>query len=360
MSVHEIFGERPDYPPHDVDDQATYWMTMLGSDRCTPAQRRSFAHWLDDRPENRVAFDNLATIVDGAELVAEDPLIRALRRDALGHGLPKPFWIRQRSKLSVAAVGFAAALLMVALVQWGTSPFEASPSDVTYTVESDSNLNATLLTTQIGEQLTRQLDDGSTIELNTDSEVRYELADNQRSIYLLRGQAVFDVAHDPSRPFVVFAGDRRVTALGTLFEVRMDSASTRVTLLEGKVRVDEIALTDEIDTTKPAKSFELKPGERFVSVDEVMSTVPATVIETDLSWREGRHSFKDAKLSDIVAEMNRYTNRKIKLADPSIGELKATANFKLGSTLSLASTLGPSFGLTVKDDPNNDHILVDW
>lgn len=360
MSVHEIFGDRPDYPPHDADDQAAYWMTMLGSDRCTPAQRRSFAHWLDDRPENRVAFDNLAAIVDGAELVAEDPLIRALRRDALGHGLPKPFWIRQRSKLSVAAVGFAAALLMVAFVQWGTSPFETSHSDVTYTVESDSNLNATLLTTQIGEQLTRQLDDGSTIELNTDSEVRYELADNQRSIYLLRGQAVFDVAHDPSRPFVVFAGDRRVTALGTVFEVRMDRSSTEVTLLEGKVRVDEIALTDKVVPVEPAESVELKPGERFVSADGAMSTVPANVIESDLSWRHGRHIFEDAKVSDIVAEINRYTNRKVRLEDPSIGELKAGLNLKLGSTLSLAASLEANFGLTVTNDPKSEYILIDW
>lgn len=359
MSVHEIFDDRPDYPPHSADDQAAYWMTMLGSDRCTPAQRRSFAHWLDDRPENRDAFDHLAAVVDGAEAVAEDPMIRAARREALGHGLPKPFWARHRAALSATGIGIAASLV-VAFAQWGPSPFESASDAATYSATSDDGLNRVLLSTNIGEQLTRQLVDGSTIEVNTDSEIRVEFSDNQRSIYLLRGQAMFDVAHDETRPFVVFAGDRRVTALGTLFEVRMDSASTQVTLLEGKVRVEEIALTDAVVVDKPTGTVELKPGERFVSAGGAMTTVPANVIESDLSWRQGRHIFVDAKLSDIVTELNRYTTRKIKLMDPSIGELEASANFKLGSTLSLAATLEANFGLTVKTDQASELILIDW
>lgn len=358
MSVHGIFNDRPDYPPHNADEQAAYWMTMLGSDRCTPAQRRSFAHWLDDRPENRDAFDDLAAVVDGVELVAEDPMIRAARREALGHGLPKPFWARRRGWLSAAAMGVAATIV-VAFAQWGPSPFGATSEFEAYTAAEDG-LGTVLLETNIGEQLIRQLADGSTIEVNTDSEIRVELSPHQRSIYLLRGQAMFDVAHDASRPFVVFAGDRRVTALGTLFEVRMDSASTQVTLLEGKVRVEEIKLTDDISAVQPAASVELKPGERFVSADGAMTTVPASVIESDLSWREGRHIFVDAKLSDIVTELNRYTTRKIKLMDPSIGELEASANFKLGSTLSLAATLEANFGLTVKNDQKSELILIDW
>lgn len=359
MSVNDIFDDRPDYPHKNADDQAAYWMTMLGSDRCTPAQRRSFALWLDDDPENRVAFDHLAAVVDGAEGVADDPMIRAIRREALGHGLPKPFWHRNRGALTAAAMGIAATFV-VAFAQWGPSPFGATSDSVTYSAGAEAGPDTVLLATNIGEQLTRQLADGSTIEVNTDSEIRVELSEDQRSIYLLRGQAMFDVAHDENRPFVVFAGDRRVTALGTLFEVRMDSASTQVTLLEGKVRVEEIALTDAVTTAKPAVSIELKPGERFVSADDAMSTVPANVIESDLSWRQGRHIFNDAKISDIVAEMNRYTTRKIKLMDPTIGELRTGVNFKIGSTLSLAAALEANFGLTVKNAPESAQILIDW
>lgn len=359
MSVHDFFDDRPDYPPHNADDQAAYWMTMLGSDRCTPAQRRSFAHWLDDRPENRDAFDHLAAVVDAVELVAEDPMIRAARHEALGHGLPKPFWHRHRGGLSAVAMGIAATLV-VAFAQWGPSPFGATSKPEVYSATAGDGLDSVLLATNIGEQLTRTLADGSTIEVNTDSEIRVELSDNQRSIYLLRGQAMFDVAHDASRPFVVFAGSRRVTALGTLFEVRMDNASTQVTLLEGKVRVEDITLTDDVSGGQPAAIVELNPGERFASADGAMTTVPASVIESDLSWREGRHIFYDAKISDIVTELNRYTTRKIKLMDPSIGELEASANFKLGSTLSLAATLEANFGLTVQNDQKSELILIDW
>jgi len=359
MSVHEIFGDRPDYPPRNADDQAAYWMTMLGSDRCTPAQRRSFAHWLDDRPENREAFDHLAAIVDGAELISDDPMIRDIRMEALGDGLPKPFWARHRHALSAAAVGIAATVV-IAVSQWGPFTLWNATDPGIYSAAVDDSVDTVLLTTNIGEQLTRQLADGSTIEVNTDSEIRVELSENQRSIYLLRGQAMFDVAHDETRPFVVFAGDRRVTALGTLFEVRMDTRSTQVTLLEGKVRVEEIALTDVVEAAKPAETVELNPGERFVSADGAMVSVPAEVIESDLSWRQGRHIFVDAKLSDIVSELNRYTTRKIKLMDPTIGDLEASANFKLGSTLSLAATLEANFGLSVTNDPRSEQILINW
>ena len=91
--------------------------------------------------------------------------------------------------------------------------------------------------TAIGEQRTIQLDDGSRIILDTSSEVAVRLTGNRRSVTLTAGQAMFDVQGDPARPFVVAAGDTKVTAIGTRFDVRRSGAGARVILVDGRVDV---------------------------------------------------------------------------------------------------------------------------
>jgi transmembrane sensor len=282
----------------------------------------------------------------------------ALRRKALGLGLAKAR-ILKRFSLGVATAAMILFAMVVAWPQNNITPKDHPVQMVELELKT-SDTNNLLLTTAVGEQLTRTLNDGSLIELNTDSEVRVQLTEGQRSIYLLRGQAVFSVAHDESRPFVVFAGDRRVTALGTLFEVRLDNDMTQVTLLEGKVKVDELNILDEKTIISPPRAVELNPGERYVSVTNEMTRVEPDRIQSDLSWRDGRHIFVDEKISVIVSELNRYNERKIIINDPKIGELKASANFKMGSTQSLSAALQAHFDLSLVNDTDANTITVDW
>ena len=360
MTVFELFNARPDYPENDAVAQAAYWVAVLDSDRCRPAQRKSFALWREADASHGEAYDTLVATLDASDLVQDDPDIRRLRADALGQGINPRRRARMGLRYGLAGIAATAAMVVIGFggfqLDWTseTRPVQDMEAASTY---AEAPIH---ITTSIGERLTRTLPDGSDVEVNTDSEIRIVLTEQVREIYMLRGQAIFDVAHDADRPFIVYAGDRKVTALGTLFEVRMDDASTQVTLLEGKVQVDEIALSDEDSDTAKSKPVELLPGERFVSAEEVMTQISPETIKSDLSWREGRHIFVDAKLSHIVTELNRYTTRKIVLNDPKIGELEASANFKLGSTRSLAAALEVNFGLSVTDKAEHDHIAIDW
>ncbi len=342
----------------DAYSEAAYWFSVLQNETCSEAQRRAFSLWVSQSQEHEKAFDETVMVFEGAGELSDDADILTLRRKALGSGRPRE---KMLTRVVFGGMAAAAALIMAAVFTFLQPDMAPSLSPQIAEVETlNKDSNRLLLTTAVGEQLTRTLNDGSLVELNTDSEVRIQLTEGQRSVYLLKGQAVFSVAHDEIRPFVVFAGDRRVTALGTMFEVRLDNEVAQVTLLEGKVKVDELSLSDGSPLDEKSRSVELSPGERYVSVSNETIQVEPTRIESDLSWRNGRHIFVDEKISTIVEELNRYTERKIIIKDPKIGELKAGGNFKMGSTQSLSATLEASYGLSVTNDNTANTILVDW
>jgi transmembrane sensor len=347
------------YPKSDPNEQAAYWFAIVQNESCSTAQLKAFSHWLAASQDHQNAYDDVAAMYEQSQICEDDDEIMALRREALGLGKPKIGSIQRHAKkyLAAAAVFFVALLVIPQWHQYGQSDPLANE-----VITNDANdTNRLRLVTAVGEQLTRTLNEGSMIELNTDSEIKVHLTDAQRSIYLLKGQAVFSVAHDENRPFVVFAGDRRVTALGTTFEVRLGEELAQVTLLEGKVKVDELHISDKpIETSQTKASVELLPGQRYVSNSAEKIKVEAKSIESELSWRQGRHIFVDEKISTIVEELNRYTERKIIISDPQIGELRTSANFKMGSTQSLSAALGVAFGLSVTSDTSNNTITIDW
>jgi len=346
------------YPEDDPQQQAAYWFAIIQNENCSEAQLRAFSLWLSQDQAHQDAYDECVMFYEISAELSEDEDILALRRSALGVGKTKERSVKRFAAVSIAATFLIAALFILPQIynQQADERVQVDKIELSF---SDSN-NLTLVTA-VGEQLTRTLNDGSMIELNTDSEIRVQLSKGQRSIYLLKGQAVFSVAHDETRPFVVFAGDRRVTALGTMFEVRLGDEAAQVTLLEGKVKVDEVSLTDEQSSVSDQPTtIELLPGDRYISDTNEMVRVEPERIESDLSWRDGRHIFVDEKISKIVSELNRYTERKIVINDPQIGELRASANFKMGSTQSLSAALKATFGLSVRTDMASNTIIVDW
>lgn len=355
--IFKLFGaSEMGYPKSDVNEQAAYWFAILQNEKCSSTQLKAFSLWLSESKAHQSAYDDTVMMFEGAVGLHEDQEILMLRREVLGVGKKK---VHPRKPMVVA---MAAVFLMIALFtlpQLFNDTSRHEPNKL-FTQEN-TNTNDLTLNTAVGEQLTRTLNDGSLIELNTDSRIRVQLTPEQRSIYLLKGQAVFSVAHDKNRPFVVFAGDRRVTALGTMFEVRLGNESAQVTLLEGKVKVDQVNITDDQNlVVKETPTIELLPGERYLSNTKERIQVEPESIQSELSWRDGRHVFVDEKISKIVSELNRYTEQKIIINDPQIGELRASANFKMGSTKSLSAALGATFNLTVTENSRANTIIIDW
>jgi transmembrane sensor len=203
-----------------------------------------------------------------------------------------------------------------------------------------------LYATAIGGHEIVPLPDGSRIELNTDTRVRTSLTADTRSVWLERGEAYFDVARDPSRPFVVYAGNRRVTVLGTKFSVRLDPDAKRVQLAvaEGRVQFDELRVSE------PAPPMIAIGGEKVIAEGAATRVESRSVqsVETDLSWRQGLLTFDQTTLAAAAEEFNRY-NRKRLVVAPAAAEIRIGGSFEAANVDGFVRLLHDSFGLNVAE-----------
>jgi transmembrane sensor len=174
--------------------------------------------------------------------------------------------------------------------------------------------------TPLGGVASVPMTDGSTITLNTDSEVRVALDEHERHVRLEQGEAFFQVAKDPGRPFIVAVDGRRVIAVGTAFSVRRNDDEVQVAVTEGQVRIE----SDEGGPVSvPAGNF-ARSGRDKTTVEPKA----ASDLDAALSWRTGFLVFRDTPLAEAVAEFNRYNNRKIVVADDGVGSIRLSGKFR--------------------------------
>ncbi|HEX3869467.1 MAG TPA: FecR domain-containing protein, partial [Pirellulales bacterium] len=212
--------------------------------------------------------------------------------------------------------------------------------------------------TRVGERSNIILTDGSTVVLNTDSRIRVAFDGRVRRVQLLAGQAWFEVAKNQPRPFVVEAGDRKVTAHGTAFDVRLeDHDRVQVTLIEGRVSVEALG-TSGAGPNTTSDHEDLLPGDQLV----VTGTRPATKRRTDVtkatSWREGEIIFDDDTLATAIAEVNRYSAKKIVLADARLASLRMSGVFIAGHSDSFVETVTGNFPIKVASDSGGQILLT--
>jgi len=188
--------------------------------------------------------------------------------------------------------------------------------------------NTGVFRTGVGERAVINLPDGSVATLDTDSEMRVAYSQNARAIYLVSGQALFEVAHGRPQPFQVFAKGQRITAVGTVFNVRIEGAAVRVSMVDGAVRLNEQVQPGAV-AARRATDLILTAGEAALAAPDrapVVETAPD--VRDVTSWRGGGLVFNDTPLIDAIAEINRYTRRPIAIADPSVGAYRVSGVFK--------------------------------
>lgn len=190
--------------------------------------------------------------------------------------------------------------------------------------------------TPVGGIASIGLPDGSSVTLNTDSGIRVDLSDVERLVRLDSGEAFFEVAKDASRPFVVVAGSKRVTAVGTKFSVRRDGENVSVIVTEGKVRVEGAGEQPLLVAGTMALASRTK-----VSVQEGS----AEQVEEALSWRTGYLIFDATDLADAIAQFNRYTNRKIVIGDAAIAGVRVSGKFRATNSEAFVRILSDNFGI---------------
>jgi transmembrane sensor len=286
---------------------------MQGGD----ADRAALDAWLNASAENRAAWAEVRQLWGDLHVLEDEPELEVMRQQALA-AAPAPRGVDRR--LMATAAGVAVAGLFGAAWWWRGD--DASPGAVR------------TLETGVGQQASFQLADGSTVTLSTDSMVQVSDWSHKRALSLLRGQAFFQVAKDARRPFVVTAGDKQVTAVGTAFDVRLEPGRLSVTLVEGRVRVGGLSSGD--------RSIEMRAGSQFVAngADWRVSEVDTAKAS---SWLKGQLVFDGEPLADVVAEMNRFSNRKLRI-DPTLSRTRVSGVFRTGQVDAFASAL-QAYGL---------------
>ena len=314
---------RQDQPIDRLAD-AAYWAVRLDSKDCGPADRAAFEAWRNAEDANADAAVRVQRALAGVDRHSASPELTALGDQTLAD-TATPRW-----RWSAAA----AALLAIGAVVLAVAPRDRTePPDR----EARALAEPLVFDTAVGERSTVALPDESIVTLNTDSllHARFARQSDVRRVTLVRGQAHFDVKPDP-RPFEVLAANRRIIALGTTFDVRIDPEfGVQVTLLEGRVSVDEIesaASGAEGSGMSPTRT-DLQPGEQFTSGSVVPAKVTPDDMERATSWREGRLVFRDDPLATAVREINRYSLDKLHIDDNArLHDIRISGVFRTGST----------------------------
>lgn len=305
-------------PPLGTAAEAAVWMARLKSDNRLPETEAAFRRWLEVTPDAQYLFDEAT---DVWEML---PSAMPARRS-------RPVLPAISRRMTLA--GAMAAAIVVAV------------GGGIYAV----NLRPVVYETQKGEQRSVSLADTSKVTLNTDTKLSVRYSHNRRYVQLERGEAVFQVAHDPSKPFVVETRNQRVTALGTVFLVRSDPTEMQVALFSGEV---ELRAKQNVSA---ANGMILKPGERATVREGMTPVVDRPVSDVITAWQRQEIVFSDVTLGEAINELNRYSRQQIVITDSSIASLKVAGVFQTGDSAAFASNMARIYGLKVRQ---SDGVIV--
>lgn len=231
-----------------------------------------------------------------------------------------PAWVASTRTASAKFIASAALLLLVSLIglQWYNSP--------------------TVYQTPVGGQQVITLADTTRVTLNTGSELLVYRMGKSRRATLVRGEALFDVAHDADHPFIVKAGKRSVIVRGTSFVVRNDPQNFNVSLITGRV---EVVYNDKVVT--------LQPGQRYRANPQTSGAIDRPQLAMVTAWRKGELMLDNMRVGDAVAEMNRYSAKPIILRSPALANQRISGVFRTGESAMFANTIATLYGAPLND-----------
>lgn len=341
----------------NVDEMASYWLVRLMASDCSPEERCAFEAWKEEDPAHEDAYLRLQRGGALFDRHLGDSQIQALADRALKETEPS-FWRKRPVQYAAIAASLILAVGVAVSLNTGLGVSPIEKNDIIASVESYE--------TAIGERSTVALPDGSTITLNTNSRMEVDYTSAAREVRLLKGQGFFEVAKDVGRPFIVTAGDKRVVALGTAFDVRFDKENVvEVTLVEGLVDVADVGPVDDfvqlgVEQSADAAKVRLNPGERLVARTDSAPAVEKTDTVEETSWRTGKLIFRDRPLSDVIEEMNRYSGQKLVLDDSDIrlAKMRVSGSFNAGRATTFVDALETMHPLKATRSGQNELTLV--
>jgi len=310
-------------PASDVQAEAARWLERSERADFNAAELDA---WLAQSPAHTIAF-----------LRVKDVWGRADRLQALAAAPTEQTEPQRRPKAILFAI--AAAIGAIAVLGVAGTRYVLAPYERTYS-------------TDIGGRELVAFADGTQIELNTNTVLRARMTTQSRMVWLDKGEAYFQVKHDPAHPFTVITGDHRITDLGTKFFIRRDPGRLEVALLEGRVRFGAS------DAKSSADSDLLTPGDQAIATANSVSVqkISLTSLKNELSWRRDMLVFNHTTLAEAAREINRYNQSKLVIADPAVGRLTIGGTFAKNDIGAITSAARELFNLRVEE--HGDEIVI--
>ena len=302
-------------------DEAAVWIARLHAPDRSLKVERGFQRWQTEKASHAAAFATVSSAWELSGALQSRPFARVSRWERAG--FRAGFW------RSTVAVACAAVVCSVGVALY---------------------LRATGVVTGIGEQRVLVLEDGTRVSLNTESRLVVHFNQSSRRVELDRGEALFEVAADPARPFIVRAGHRQIEALGTSFVVREEDHRLSVVLVEGKVAVSDDDAPASPTVTSDAVT--LTPGERLTFKSDETPAIDRPSLEKVTAWRRGQVDLDETPLAEAATEMNRYSTLKLRVVQTEAARLPISGVFRAGDTEGFAEAVARSYALSVERRPH--------
>lgn len=318
-----------------VSEAAARWVTILSGPDCTPADHAAFEAWRADSPAHEAAYEREAAAWEALDrLRTLRPAGRAPDADLLAPNhkqAPRKTMgcFSARPRMAAALVG---VIVTTAIATPVALSITASPA----------------YATALGERRIVMLKDGSRIELNTSSKVVVRYSRGARHVWLVEGEALFQIAHD-ARPFVVSVDDARLQAQDGEVSVRRKGDGAQVLVVSGAVTAETAkappsALASGAEATVRAEGAESRPASELR-------------IRQALAWRQGAVALNGETLAQAAAEFNRYNRNRIVVADPSIAELRLAGYFEADDPEGFAEAMTRAFPVTSRRSADGAIVL---
>ena len=304
-----------------ISEEAAEWFVEFRTGEPNAASREQFDAWVRSSPEHLRAYLEIAAIWNESDALDSTSALQVAENvDAPTNVVALPGTdasipaAKQPTPSRWRTLGIAAALLGLALGLW----FHLT--------------RAAVYATEFGEQRSVRLVDGSTVELNSRSQIRVRYSRAERRIELLSGQALFQVSHDARRPFIVWSDSARVKAVGTRFDINLKKRGTVVTVIEGRVAVtngeSHRADARSIKHRKPdSDPLFLVAGEQVTLTPRAVLQPTRTNVAAVTAWTQHQLVLDSERLVEVADEFNRYSARPLIVQDNGRPELRLSGVF---------------------------------
>ena len=336
-----------DIPDSDIDEAASEWFALISTGEPSGKEKEEFERWMQESFKHRQAYRELEHIwntmnqLEPHEYGSHSDISPPSTPASLNHDrwdlvswfksiIPSPVVIGSMGLLVLAMFLFSSMII-------------------------DDQVGS--YTTKTAEVKTLTLPDNSIVELSASSSIEYKFSDDSREVFLTNGQAYFSVKklyNDRGRPvsFKVYIGESVVEVLGTEFDINLRTASARITLVEGSILVQS-----NFDS---AARYTIEPGQQVIAVGNRYERLNSpTNVDADImtSWRQGRLTYRNAELFDVIEDVNRFYNGEFIFNHQNLKSLRVTTSFNLDQIQEMTKMLEEILPVKIKQADKNKYYI---